>query len=122
VQFAPIMALISERLLRAVPHEEREAAVLDGASLIARWKARYWPAVWPGVAAGALVVFALTLGEEGAAVLLLPPGPTTLGVRLLTLMHYAPTGQVSALCLLMMVPGVLAFLLAAGFVYLRQRG
>jgi ABC-type Fe3+ transport system permease subunit len=121
VQFAPIMALMSERLLRAVPNEEREAALLDGASLPARWKALYWPAVWPGVAAGALVVFALTLGEEGAAVLLLPPGPTTLGVRLLTLMHYAPTGQVSALCLLMMAPGVLAFVLAAGFVFLRQR-
>jgi iron(III) transport system permease protein len=97
-----------------VPVAEREAAILDGAGLVARWRAVFMPAIWPGVAAGTLIVFALILGEEGIAVLLLPPGPTTLGVRLQTLMHYAPTGQVSALCLLMIIPGVIAYAAAIG--------
>jgi len=121
LRFVPIVALIVESLLRGVSREEREAALLDGAGLIARWRVMFLPAAWPGLAVGALIVFALSLGEEGAAVLLLPPGPTTLGVRLLTLMHFAPTGQVSALSLLMIGPGIVAYLAAIAMLPLMKR-
>ncbi|MBI5153932.1 iron ABC transporter permease [Candidatus Poribacteria bacterium] len=112
-RYAPVVALLAERQLRAIPAAQWEAARIEGARAWGLWRLIAWPAVWPAAAAGMLAVFALTLGEVGAAVLLLPPGRTTLGVRLMTLMHYAPTGQVSALCLLATMPSIAAFGLAA---------
>jgi iron(III) transport system permease protein len=61
----------------------------------------------PAVLAGGVAVAALSLGEVGATILLIPPGTSTLSVRLFTLMHYAPTGQVSAVCLLLALPALL---------------
>ncbi len=121
VRFAPVVALLVERLLRAIPREEWEIAALEGGGWLARWHNVAWPHVWPGVAGGAMIAFALCLGEVGAAILLMPPGTTTLGVRLLTLMHYAPTGQVSALCLLVLMPGVVAYLIGAALLALKTR-
>jgi iron(III) transport system permease protein len=114
LRFAPVVALLVERALRRVGPETLAAASLEGAGawVTARWL--LLPACWPALAGGALAAFAFTLGEVGAAVLLLPPGTTTLGVRLLTLMHFAPTGQVSALCLLLLVPGALAYAACVG--------
>ena len=109
LRYAPIVALIVEGLLRGMPDSWTEHAKLEGAGFKDWWTAVALPTCWPGVAGGMLAALALSLGEVGAAVLLLPPGPTTLGVRLATLMHYAPTGQVSALSLLNLLPGLLAY-------------
>ena len=109
IKFAPVVALLVEALLRQVPFGLVEAMRLEGAGRLRLVRGLLVPLVWPGIVGGGLAVYALTLGEAGASVLLLPPGKTTLGVRLLTLMHYAPTGQVSALCLLIVLPGLLAF-------------
>ncbi|MBX3727635.1 MAG: ABC transporter permease subunit [Candidatus Sumerlaeia bacterium] len=114
LRFAPVVALLVERALRRVGPETLAAAALDGAGTCATARWLLLPACWPALAGGALATFAFTLGEVGAAVLLLPPGTTTLGVRLLTLMHFAPTGQVSALCLLLLVPGALAYAACVG--------
>lgn len=113
LRFAPIVALLVESLLRRVPSELHEVARLEGAGpMRTAWHVA-WPFAWPGLAAGMLACFALCLGEVGASVLLLPPGPTTLGVRLFTLMHFAPEGQVSALSLMVLLPGVLAYIAGA---------
>ncbi|MDK2971609.1 MAG: iron(III) transport system permease protein [Candidatus Sumerlaeota bacterium] len=116
LRFGPIVALLVERSLRLLPEDAASAAALEGAGPVAFWRGIAWPQCRPAIAAGMLAAFALSLGEVGAAVLLLPPGTTTLGVRLLTLMHYAPTGQVSALCLLLLAPGVAAYAATAGLV------
>lgn len=117
VKFAPLVALLTERALRRIPRDQIEAARLDGARAgafsWAVWSRIAAPAIWPSALAGALAAFAFALAEVGAALLLLPPGHTTLSVRLLTLMHFAPTGQVSALSLMVMAPGVAA--LAVGW-------
>ena len=46
------------------------------------------------------LAFLLSLGELDAAVLVCPPGATTLSVRLFTLMHYGPSRYVAALSLI----------------------
>jgi ABC-type Fe3+ transport system permease subunit len=120
LRFAPIVALLVERALRHLPADASAAAALEGAGPLAFWRAIAGPQCAPAVAAGMLAAFALSLGEVGAAVLLLPPGTTTLGVRLLTLMHYAPTGQVSALCLLLAAPGLAAYAAAASLLAMRR--
>lgn len=116
LRYAPVVALIVEGLLRSMPAAWTEQTRLDGASFFEWWGSVAWPVCWPGVIGGMLAALALSLGEVGAAVLLLPPGPTTLGVRLATLMHYAPTGQVSALSVMTLLPGLLAYAGAVGIV------
>ncbi len=44
--------------------------------------------------------FVLSLAEVDAIILVYPPGFTTLGVRLFSLMHYGPSSTVAALCLI----------------------
>lgn len=112
-RFAPLVALLVEMRLRAVPAVYGEIQRLEAEGLLAAWRSWMGPAILPALGLGALVVFALVVGESGAAVLLVPPGPTTLSVRLLTLMHYAPTAEVSALCLLIALPPLLVAPLVA---------
>lgn len=119
LRFAPIVALLAEQSLRAIGREVRDLGRIEGAGAVAWWSHVAAPLAWPGIAAGMLIAFALSLGEVGAAVLLVPPGVTTLGVRLFTLMHWAPEGEVSVLCLLMIAPGLVAYALAV--LLLRRR-
>lgn len=99
---------------RQIPQEWHEAARLEGAPWAWRFRFVQWPVLKrPLVAAGALV-FCLTLGEVGASVLLLPPGVTSLGVRLMTLMHYAPTAIVAAQSLMTAILGLAAAAVAYG--------
>ncbi len=106
VRFVPITALLIEYALRRLPNEYHEVARLEGARWWSNLKAYGWRAIMPPACAGMIATYALTLGELGAALLLIPPGPTTLSVRLQTLMHYAPTGQVSTICLMLLLPGL----------------
>lgn len=106
---------------RQVPTEWLEAARLEGAEW--RWRLIHieWPILRrPALAAGALI-FCLSLGEVGASILLLPPGVTTLGVRLMTLMHYAPTDIVAAQSLMTVALGLAAAALALAAWKLRRR-
>lgn len=85
----------------------REAAFLEASGFGAQWRAWGW--AW---SKGPLLVVllgsgALLYGEAGAALLLVPPGTTTVSIRLLTLLHYAPTAQVGVLCLLMIAPALI---------------
>jgi iron(III) transport system permease protein len=113
LRFAPLAALLLEQALRRIPATWPMAAALEGAGLAARIRAYLWPALWPMLLAAGTVVYALALADAGAAILLLPPGPTTLSVRILTLMHFAPREEVGALCLLALVPPVALALAAA---------
>jgi iron(III) transport system permease protein len=51
------------------------------------------------IAASAIVVFVLVLGELNATVLLIPPGRATLAVTIDNLLHYGANVQASILCL-----------------------
>jgi iron(III) transport system permease protein len=107
LKFAPLVALLVEARRRAAPPEWHDIARLESNRPWASF--RLWGLWWimPAVLAGGVAVAALSLGEVGATILLIPPGTSTLSVRLFTLMHYAPTGQVSAVCLLLALPALL---------------
>lgn len=123
LRFAPLAALLVERAVRRTPQDWRDAASLDGAGTFDRVRAYGWSTIAPSLAVAGLICFALTLGDPGAAVLLLPPGETTIAVRLMTLMHYAPQREVSALCLLgAFPPAALAGIAVWWVVRTRQRG
>lgn len=107
LRFAPLVALLAEFQLRRVPRDLVDSARLDTGSFLGAWRAWGGHALLPCLAPAFLLALALVIGESGATLLLIPPGTTTLTVRLMTLMHYAPTSQVSALCLLMTLPCLL---------------
>ncbi len=52
-----------------------------------------------GIAASALMVFALSLGELGGTLLVIPPGRETLTIRIFNYLHYGGTEEVAGLCL-----------------------
>ncbi len=72
------------------------------------------PLLAPGMAVGAMLVFLMGLGELGATVLTVPPGYSTLTIRLYNYLHYGATDRVLGLSFLiiltialMMVPFIL---------------
>ncbi|SHG47125.1 iron(III) transport system permease protein [Thermosyntropha lipolytica DSM 11003] len=70
--------------------------------LYALWKVEL-PLLAPGILAGSLIVAALTLGELGTTILLVPPGFETLTLRIYNYMHYGAHDHVAAACLAMMI-------------------
>ena len=71
------------------------------------------PLLAPGLAAGASLVFALTLGELGATLIVAPPGQTTLTLRIYNYLHYGGSDVVAGLCLVMLLLTLAAGVLGA---------
>ncbi len=57
----------------------------------------------PTVLAASGFVFALSLGELGATLLVLPPGRSTLAIRISNYLHYGAAQDVRGLCLVLLV-------------------
>ncbi|NCA98184.1 MAG: iron ABC transporter permease [Clostridia bacterium] len=61
------------------------------------------PLLAPGIVTGAILLFLLGLGELGATVLTVPPGFSTLTIRLYNYLHYGATDRVLGLSFLLIV-------------------
>jgi len=66
------------------------------------------PLIRPGLAAGFFIGFVLSLGDLGTTLLIMPPGRSTVPVKIYNLMHYGADQMVAALCLLL-IGLILAF-------------
>jgi iron(III) transport system permease protein len=60
-----------------------------------------------------LAALAISLGDLAASILVVPPGVTTLSIRIFGLLHYGVEDQVAGICLAML----LVFTVLAGTVY-----
>jgi ABC-type Fe3+ transport system permease subunit len=98
--FAARAAYVAWRPLRdAVEPSQLEAAELAGWSRWRTWTRVELPALRPRLLAAGAVVFALSIGEIGASVLLAPPGRPPVVLSLFNLMHYGYDGTVAGLAL-----------------------
>ena len=107
VRFLPYQVLAMLPSLRAVPVELEEDAFLCGAN---RWQTiRHviMPLCRRAALAGCVIVFVLGVGEVGATVLVVPPGPTTLTIHFFTLIHYGVYADAAAICLILTAAVVL---------------
>ncbi len=90
----------------------RAMAAVDGAGTLATAARVVWPMAWPTLAAGAVLVGALSLTEVPATVLLFPQNPQVLTPTLMTWVHMARFDPMIEASLLMMmavlVPAVVA--------------
>ncbi len=115
-RFAPFAALVFSAQLR-----RRDTLLIDAARVLQSnsWRRLLWvqlPLLLPGVLLGAGLVFALTLGELGATLLVIPPGQATVSMRLYNYLHYGASEVVAGLSLFLMAAvlgmGVLAVIVA----------
>lgn len=115
MRFAPFAAaVLALEWARLDPH------VLDAGRTFARpvrRAARLWlPMTAGGLLAALALCFALGLGELGATLLVVPPGQSTLSIRLYNLLHYGASENVAALALLLaMLPLGVALLSSVVF-------
>jgi iron(III) transport system permease protein len=75
-----------------------EAASLNGPPARTFWRIEL-PLLLPGLTAAAALVFALSLTELAATLLIVPPGAGTLAIRIYNYLHYGASASVAALSL-----------------------
>ncbi len=100
------VAMVVVRIARgSVGKQLVEQAVVDGAGRVRTFVSVILPLMLSGIAVAFVLCMTLILGELGVSVLIVPPGGTTLAVRIMTLMHYGPEPVLasSALILVLMV-------------------
>ena len=85
--------------LRTFPAAPLDAATLDGAGPAARFGRIVFPARRAAFAAAWLTALAVSLAEVSASILVMPPGPTTVAIRIFGLLHYGVHDQVAGICL-----------------------
>lgn len=93
------VVLILMMLKRTDPGLLEAAKLLEGSHLRRFLQIRL-PLVAPGVIASLVLLFVLALGELGATLLVLPPGMSTLTVRLYNFLHYGAADKVAGMTLL----------------------
>ena len=96
--FAPA-TLILWHTLASVPSELLDAGGVDGAGRMARlWRIAV-PSRLTGVFLAWVVVFVLAMGDLAASILVVPPGVSTLSIRIFLLLHYGVEDRVAGICL-----------------------
>lgn len=95
----PIVALTLWHGVSSLPDSIIEAAILDGADRWQRWRFVTIPQCWPVIVCAWLIAMALSLAELSASILVVPPGVTTLSIRIFNLIHYGVEDRLAGLCL-----------------------
>lgn len=101
-RFLPLAAVVVAAQLRRIDPLLIDAAQVFQVRPASGWLQVRLPMLAPGLIAAAGLVFALTLGELGATLLVAPPGHGTLTLRIYNYLHYGASDAVAGLCLLMM--------------------
>ena len=97
----PLATLVMWHALRTIPEEMLEVASVDGAGPIRQLCSIALPCRLPAVALAWVVALAVSLGDLAASVLVVPPGVTTLSIRIFGLLHSSVEDQVAGICLAM---------------------
>lgn len=110
-RFAPIAAI-----LLYAQEARMDRALIDASRIM---KTSSWnrfarviiPLTIPGLVVSSAVIFALTVAELGASMLVTPPGQTTLIMKIYNYLHYGSSSGVAALSILLVaviIAGILA--------------
>jgi iron(III) transport system permease protein len=102
-RFAPIAAILLFVQLRFIDPLLFDAAAVFSKSQLRTWTRIRLPLLAPGLLVGAGILFALTLAELGATLIVAPPGHATLTMRIYNYLHYGAAGEVAGLCLMITI-------------------
>jgi iron(III) transport system permease protein len=104
VRFLPLAVAVLWPVVRLVPRDLRDAVRLDGAGPVTQWWSLHIPLLGRSLAAVAIVVAALAMGEVGAiAMRVETPNWWTFSSELFRRLHYGPEQDVAAWCLFMIL-------------------
>jgi spermidine/putrescine transport system permease protein len=93
----PFVALVVRARLHGFDHSIEEAAMDLGANeFVTFWRVTF-PTILPGVMAGALLAFTLSLDDYVITYFTAGPGSTTLPLRVFSMVRFAVTPEVNAL-------------------------
>ncbi|HEY4232468.1 MAG TPA: ABC transporter permease subunit [Lacipirellulaceae bacterium] len=99
----PVVTLILWPTLASVPQSMLDTAATDGAGWWRRLLFIVIPQRGSALVAAWLVALAVAVGELAATVLVVPPGPTTISVRIFSLIHYGVDDRVASICLVLVL-------------------
>jgi iron(III) transport system permease protein len=99
IKALPIAVLILWYAFRTVSDELLESASSEGAGPIARIIRIGLPSRWKSLAGAWLAALAVASGDLAASILVVPPGVTTIPVRVFGLLHSGVDDQVAGICL-----------------------
>jgi iron(III) transport system permease protein len=119
VRFLPIAALVVAAQRRVVDPLYLDAASVFGRSRAGTFLSVHLPLLLPGISIAAAFVSAFAIGELGATLMVVPPGHSTLTIRLYNYLHYGSSESVAALGLMM--TALFLGIVLAGFVLVRRR-
>jgi iron(III) transport system permease protein len=107
----PIAFVLAHAAVNTIDIRLHEAAELDGAS----WPVRLWridlPLLGTSLVGSWIICLAWGMAELSGTILSLPPGVTTLSIRIFNLVHYGVDDQLAGICLAhLIICGLLAAL------------
>jgi len=100
-RFIPFGIWTVQASLKQIPIHLEEAGALVTSRCSRILKKIVLPLCYPGLAAGLFIIFILSLGELGTTLLIIPPGQSTLPIKIYNLMHYGADNMVAALSLIL---------------------
>jgi iron(III) transport system permease protein len=103
VRYAALTWTTVRGAMQTVDAEIVDAARLEGARGWALFRHVYWSQIASYAAFAWYLVYLLCLWDVETLVLVLPPGGETLALRIFNMLHYGHTGQVNALCLVLLL-------------------
>jgi iron(III) transport system permease protein len=106
--FIPFTARVTSSAFNQLNPRLEEAAFLVTANWFKVIGKIVLPLMVPGLLAAFFIGFILSVGDLGTTLLIMPPGKTTLPVKIYNLMHYGAEQMVAALCLIL-IGIILAF-------------
>ncbi len=101
----PLAVLMVVGLMSTIDRRSWEIARLEGLSIWQRLRTVVWPQTGSRWALIWLILVVLSVGELSSTILVLPPGVTTLSMRLFEMLHFGMRHQDSGLCLLLLAIG-----------------
>jgi iron(III) transport system permease protein len=117
IRTLPFAVLAVLPSIRRIPAELEEAAQLDGCDATDRFLAITLPLSWRGLLVAWFMAFVLSIGENGAAIVVVPPGTTVLAVRFFTLVHGGLQGSAAGICLVLLTAVILPAAVLAGLLW-----
>jgi len=103
IRFLPVAIIIISAQVHMIDPVLLDAARFLGDLGSASYRRVVAPMIAPGIFIAAVFLFALTLGELGATLLVAAPGHQTLTMKIYNYLHYGSFSAVSGLCVLMAV-------------------
>jgi iron(III) transport system permease protein len=120
IRILPVIMLMCWYIFRSISDDVLDHAACEGAGCWTQFGLIAVPMRWAGLTAAWLAGFAIASGDLACSILVVPPGVTTVSIRVFGLIHAGVDDQVAGLCLTVVV-GV-AILAAASAALLRVGG